>query len=73
MASRYCISGYLPSDYLEREFWHEMERGKKGTAEYGINVDGSAFSNDSNDQLGSSKWNLKVQFLSCFFPIWRLT
>ncbi|XP_059669412.1 lysine-specific demethylase JMJ13-like [Cornus florida] len=58
-ARRYCISGCLPSAYLEREFWSEMACGKKGTVEYGVNVDGSAFSCAPDDQLGRSKWNLK--------------
>ncbi|KAK1398236.1 Lysine-specific demethylase REF6 [Heracleum sosnowskyi] len=59
MASRYSISGCLPPDFVEREFWHEMGSPKKRTVEYGINVEGSAFSNNSSDQLGRSKWNLK--------------
>ncbi|KAL7230265.1 hypothetical protein ACSBR2_008715 [Camellia fascicularis] len=59
-ARRYCISGCLPSTLVEREFWKEMARGKKGTVEYGVNVDGSAFSCALHDQLGRSKWNLKT-------------
>ncbi|KVH97350.1 JmjC domain-containing protein [Cynara cardunculus var. scolymus] len=39
-ANKYCLSGCLPSAYLEREFWVEMMHGKKGTVEYGVNVDG---------------------------------
>ncbi|KAJ9563386.1 hypothetical protein OSB04_008546 [Centaurea solstitialis] len=58
-ANKYCLSGCLPSAHLEREFWLEMMCGKKGTVEYGVNVDGSAFSSSSNDHLGNSKWNLK--------------
>ncbi|XP_071708844.1 lysine-specific demethylase JMJ13-like [Rutidosis leptorrhynchoides] len=58
-ANRYSLSGCLPSAYVEREFWVEMTRGKKGTVEYGVNVDGSAFSSSSNDHLANSKWNLK--------------
>ncbi|XP_022896764.1 lysine-specific demethylase JMJ706-like isoform X3 [Olea europaea var. sylvestris] len=57
---RYCTSGCLPSKYLEREFWSEMLHGKKGTVEYGINVDGSAFSCSPEDPLSTSKWNLKT-------------
>ncbi|KAA8533469.1 hypothetical protein F0562_031097 [Nyssa sinensis] len=61
VSRRYCISGCLPSAYIEREFWNEMSRGKRRrTVEYGVNVDGSAFSCAPNDQLGSSKWNLKI-------------
>ncbi|RVW66802.1 Lysine-specific demethylase JMJ706 [Vitis vinifera] len=59
-SSKYCCSGSLPSMYLEKEFWHEIASGRKGTVEYAINIDGSAFSCASNDQLGKSKWNLKV-------------
>ncbi|XP_076901773.1 lysine-specific demethylase JMJ13-like [Bidens hawaiensis] len=58
-ANKYCLSGCLPSACMEREFWLEMARGKKGTVEYGVNVDGSAFSSSSNDHLANSKWNLK--------------
>ena len=39
-----------------------MEKGKRGTVEYAINVDGSAFSRSSGDPLSGSKWNLKVAF-----------
>ncbi|KAK1425324.1 hypothetical protein QVD17_20675 [Tagetes erecta] len=62
-ANKYCLSGCLPSAYMEREFWLEMTRGKKGTVEYGVNVDGSAFSSSSDDHLANSKWNLKVSYL----------
>lgn len=41
-ARKYCVSGCLPSSFVEKEFWKEMARGKKGTVEYGINVEGSA-------------------------------
>ncbi|XP_027160736.1 lysine-specific demethylase JMJ706-like [Coffea eugenioides] len=58
-ARKYCVSGCLPSAYLEREFWNQMEKGKRGTVEYAINVDGSAFSRSSGDPLSGSKWNLK--------------
>ncbi|KAL3524536.1 hypothetical protein ACH5RR_017370 [Cinchona calisaya] len=57
---KYCSSGCLPSTYLEREFWNEMTNGKKGTVEYAINVDGSAFSCSSADPLAGSNWNLKA-------------
>ncbi|XP_057972811.1 lysine-specific demethylase JMJ13-like [Malania oleifera] len=57
---RYCSSGSLPSTYLEKEFWNDIASGKKGTVEYAINVDGSAFSCDPNDQIGKSQWNLKA-------------
>lgn len=41
-----------------------MMHGKKGKVEYGINVEGSAFSCDPDDRLGTSKWNLKVVLLA---------
>ncbi|KAK6947382.1 Zinc finger, C5HC2-type, partial [Dillenia turbinata] len=58
-ARRYCSAGCLPATYLEKEFWHEIACGKTVTVEYACDVDGSAFSSSSNDQLGKSKWNLK--------------
>lgn len=59
-ARRLSNSSCNPPAYMEKVFWHEMVNGQKGTVEYGVNVDGSAFSCDPNDQLGKSKWNLKV-------------
>lgn len=59
-ARRYCVSGCLPPAYVEKEFWKEMTLAKTGTVEYGINIDGSAFSSTFTDPLGSSKWNFKV-------------
>lgn len=56
---RFHCSGCLPSATIEKEFWREMTCGRKGTVEYGLNVEGSAFSSDPNDHLGKSKWNLK--------------
>ncbi|XP_019465230.1 PREDICTED: lysine-specific demethylase JMJ706-like isoform X1 [Lupinus angustifolius] len=57
--SRFYSSRNLSSSYIEKEFWREMAHGRKGTVEYGVNVEGSAFSCDPNDKLGRSKWNLK--------------
>ncbi|KAJ7982670.1 Lysine-specific demethylase [Quillaja saponaria] len=57
--NRFYCSGGLPSSYMEKEFWREMSHGKKRTVEYGVNVEGSAFSCDPSDQLGKSKWNLQ--------------
>ncbi|KAK6794773.1 hypothetical protein RDI58_008226 [Solanum bulbocastanum] len=60
-ARRYCISGCLPPAYVEKEFWKEMTLAKTGMVEYGINIDGSAFSSTSTDDpLGCSKWNFKI-------------
>ncbi|KAI9110596.1 hypothetical protein K1719_018462 [Acacia pycnantha] len=56
---RFYSSGSLPSSYMEKLFWHETEYGEMGTVEYGVNVEGSAFSCDPHDKLGKSKWNLK--------------
>ena len=64
---RYCISDCLPFTYVEREFWKETARGKKGTVEYGVNINSSAFSCAPYDQLGRSKWNLKVLTTSFLF------
>ncbi|KAH9784093.1 Lysine-specific demethylase [Citrus sinensis] len=51
--------GDLPPSYVEKKFWLEMTHGRKGTVEYGVNIEGSAFSSDPNDQLGKCKWHLK--------------
>lgn len=40
-----------------------MIHGEKGTVEYGVNIEGSVFSCDPDDKLGTSKFNLKVSFL----------
>lgn len=45
---------------MEEEFWHEIAFGKMESVEYACDIDGSAFSSSPNDQLGRSKWNLKV-------------
>ncbi|KAI3754421.1 hypothetical protein L1987_54204 [Smallanthus sonchifolius] len=37
---------------------------QEGTVEYGVNVDGSAFSSSSDDHLSNSNWNLKGSYLS---------
>ncbi|XWS58738.1 hypothetical protein CRYUN_Cryun08bG0060000 [Craigia yunnanensis] len=58
-AKRFPQSTSLSPVYLEKEFWREMARGI-GTVEYGVNIDGTAFSSDPNDQLGQSKGNLKT-------------
>lgn len=52
---------------IEKAFWHEMILGEKGTVEYGVNVEGSAFSSDPDDKLGTSKFNLKVSFQNLCF------
>ncbi|XP_024020867.1 lysine-specific demethylase JMJ706 [Morus notabilis] len=56
---RFRCSGCLPCAAIEKEFWREMVCGRKGTVEYGLNVEGSAFSSDPNDPFENSKWNLK--------------
>ena len=60
---RYCSAGCLPAAYMEKEFWQEIACGKTETVEYACDVDGSAFSSSPIDQLGNSKWNLKVLIL----------
>lgn len=52
---------------MEEEFWHEIAFGKMESVEYACDIDGSAFSSSPNDQLGRSKWNLKVLLLSTIF------
>nr|GFC85459.1 lysine-specific demethylase JMJ706-like [Tanacetum cinerariifolium] len=59
MSGRYYSAGCLPATYVEKEFWHEIACGKTESVEYACDVDGSAFSSSSTDQLASSKWNLK--------------
>lgn len=71
--SRFHSSGGLPSSYAEKEFWHEMGSGERETVEYGVNVEGSAFSCDPNDRLGTSKWNLKVVFSDCMLTSFLLS
>ncbi|CAI9095278.1 OLC1v1031181C4 [Oldenlandia corymbosa var. corymbosa] len=58
-ARRYYSAGCLPATYMEKEFWHEIACGKTESVEYACDVDGTAFSSSSTDQLGKSKWNLK--------------
>ncbi|XP_062098557.1 lysine-specific demethylase JMJ13-like [Humulus lupulus] len=62
MADKVFVRRFRSSDSVpsEQDFWHEMLVGRKGcSVEYGVNVEGSAFSSDPNDNLGRSKWNLK--------------
>ncbi|PNY04674.1 lysine-specific demethylase 5D-like protein [Trifolium pratense] len=49
----------LSSSDIEKAFWHEMIHGEKGAVEYGVNIEGSVFSCDPDDKLGTSKFNLK--------------
>lgn len=58
--SRFNSLEGLSSSHVEKEFWHEMAFGEKGSVEYGVNIEGSAFSCDPNDKLAKWKWNLKV-------------
>lgn len=57
---RYSSAGCLPARYVEEQFWHEIAFGKTESVEYACDIDGSAFSSCPRDQLGKSKWNLKV-------------
>ena len=71
---RYSSAAYLPSRYIEEEFWHEIAFGKMESVEYACDIDGSAFSSSPNDQLGRSKWNLKVlRLYTIFRTIYNLT
>ncbi|XP_027189101.2 lysine-specific demethylase JMJ13-like [Cicer arietinum] len=58
-SNRFCSSEAISSSDVEKAFWHEMMHGEKRTVEYGVNIEGSAFSCDPNDRLGTSKCNLK--------------
>lgn len=63
---RYFSTGCLPPKYVEEQFWHEIAFGKTESVEYACDIDGSAFSTCPNDELGRSKWNLKVAIrLTC--------
>lgn len=44
-----------------------MMHGEKGTVEYGVNIEGSVFSCDPDDRLGTSKFNLKVSFYDLLY------
>lgn len=68
-ARRYCSTGCLPATYMEKEFWNEIACGKTESVEYACDVDGSAFSSSPSDQLGKSKWNLKVCHCNSFCVI----
>ena len=68
-ARRYSSAGCLPTKYLEEEFWREIAYGKSETVEYACDIDGSAFSSSPTDELGQSKWNLKVMI---FLPVFEL-
>lgn len=57
---RYSSAGCLPAKFMEEQFWHEIAFGKTEMVEYACDIDGSAFSSSPRDQLGQSKWNLKV-------------
>lgn len=63
MANQVFVENYsslacLSCKMFEREFWQEMAWGIHHSVEYGVDVEGSAFS--KSDELGQSKWNLKV-------------
>jgi len=68
-ARRYSSAGCLPTKYLEEEFWREIAYGKTEAVEYACDIDGSAFSSSPTDELGQSKWNLKVMI---FLPVLEL-
>lgn len=59
-SQRYSCAGCLPAKYVEEQFWHEIAFGKTESVEYACDIDGSAFSTSSSDQLARSNWNLKV-------------
>lgn len=61
-SNRFCGKEDLSCLDIEKAFWREIIHGEKGTVEYGINVEESAFSSDPDDKLGTSNFNLKVSF-----------
>jgi histone demethylase JARID1 len=65
-SNKFCSSDDLSSSDIEKAFWHEMIHGEKGTVEYGVNIEGSVFSCDPDDKLGTSKFNLKVSFYNSY-------
>ncbi|KAI3745208.1 hypothetical protein L1987_58315 [Smallanthus sonchifolius] len=65
-ACRYYSSECLPATYAKKEFWREIAFGNTESVEYACDVDDSAFSSSPFDELGNSKWNLKV---STLFPV----
>ncbi|AES59963.1 transcription factor jumonji family protein [Medicago truncatula] len=58
-SNRFCGKEDLSCLDIEKAFWHEIIHGEKGTVEYGVNVEESAFSSDPDDKLGTSNFNLK--------------
>ncbi|WJX10597.1 hypothetical protein P8452_01295 [Trifolium repens] len=58
-SNKFCSSEDLSSLDIEKAFWNEMIHGEKGSVEYGVNIEGSVFSCDPDDKLGTSKLNLK--------------
>ncbi|KAI5397232.1 hypothetical protein KIW84_063163 [Lathyrus oleraceus] len=58
-SSRFGSFKDISSSSVEKAFWHEMMHGEKRTVEYGVNIEGSVFSCDPDDRLGTSKFNLK--------------
>jgi hypothetical protein len=69
-SKKYYSTSCLPDRYME-EFWREIAFGKMDYVEYASDVDGSAFSSSSHDQLGKSNWNLKVN-LSLSLSLWSV-
>lgn len=61
-SKKYSGAACLPAKYIEEEFWREIACSERKTVKYAGDVEGSAFSSSSTDQLGNSKWNLKVFF-----------
>lgn len=45
---------------MQAEYWRSRTERDGAFVEYGNDVEGSAFS--SRDPLGSTRWNLQVQF-----------
>ncbi|KAJ0079418.1 hypothetical protein Patl1_23820 [Pistacia atlantica] len=55
---RFPRAGGRPLSYTEKRFWLQMAHDTE-TVEYAVNVEGSAFSSNPNDELATSNCNLK--------------
>jgi len=59
LSKRFHCAGALPPRLVECEYWREfLSTGDATHVEYGSDVEGSGFSTDAEDPLGSSPWNL---------------
>lgn len=57
---RFGSAALLPSRLVEAEYWREMATNNSTMVEYGNDVVGSAFGDNSHDPLAKTGWNLQV-------------